>query len=262
MTCQQCGRTKSVRPCEVRPYCSTDCYHETRAGVSTTPKITRECLVCGKEITNYASQIGMFCSKEHADEAKVQDPVERWRKYNAPIDDSPDSCHHWTQSLNRHGYGKFWLNGHTINASNASWVLFAGPVPKGMHVQHLCDVKYPAGDTTYRRCVRLDHLTIGPPRKNAEHMSESGRAATGDRHSSRTKPERVARGDRHGSVRYPESTKRGSMHGMAKLTEDDVRAIRSRRDSGETIKVLAADFRVSASQACAIAKRRSWQWLD
>lgn len=45
----------------------------------------------------------------------------------------------------------------------------------------------------------------------------------------------------------------------AKLTEDDVREIRRRRESGEILKAIAADFGITFGLVGHIAKRRIWK---
>lgn len=53
----------------------------------------------------------------------------------------------------------------------------------------------------------------------------------------------------------------GSRHPNSKLTDADVLAIRARRDSGESIKSIAADYPYAASVISAVASRKRWKHL-
>jgi CxxC motif-containing protein len=80
------------------------------------------------------------------------------------VEFSPNGCWLWKLSLNRLGYGSFWLDGNTIRAYRAAYILFVGPVPARKHVHHLpgCGSK---------DCVNPAHLTILTA---AEHAKEHG----------------------------------------------------------------------------------------
>jgi hypothetical protein len=60
-----------------------------------------------------------------------------------------------------------------------------------------------------------------------------------------------------GRVRSRHQRARGAATGKAKLTEDDVRAIRCRRQS-ESLAVLAAEYGISQSLVSQITRRKLW----
>jgi hypothetical protein len=60
--------------------------------------------------------------------------------------------------------------------------------------------------------------------------------------------------------RYPESFPVGAATVNARLTEDQVREIRRRFDSGESDRrTLAADFRINRSTVDQIVSRKTWK---
>jgi hypothetical protein len=54
---------------------------------------------------------------------------------------------------------------------------------------------------------------------------------------------------------------KGSTNGQAKLTEEDVRAIRTKRNAGTMMKDIAAEYRVSRALISAICTGKRWSWL-
>jgi hypothetical protein len=80
-----------------------------------------------------------------------------WRaRFMSYIEQSPD-CWNWTGGLTSRGYGKFWRDGRTVSAHRTSYELHVGPIPDGLHIDHLC---------RNRRCVRPDHLEPVTARDN------------------------------------------------------------------------------------------------
>lgn len=133
--CEQCGRVVLYRPCEVQKYCSQACYHQSKIGKQTAPHATRVCPQCGATFENLLSQIGTYCSRACGDAAKIQDVATRfWAK----VDQSGDGC--WPfATAGSDGYGKFWLNGHTVRASRVAYEFAFGPLAVGANVLHHCD---------------------------------------------------------------------------------------------------------------------------
>jgi hypothetical protein len=64
----------------------------------------------------------------------------------------PDTgCWIWQSSLNTNGYGQFRLKGKIRKAHRAAWLIFRGPIPKGMTLDHKCrNIK----------CVNPKHLEL------------------------------------------------------------------------------------------------------
>lgn len=58
-------------------------------------------------------------------------------------------CWLWKPVPSNGGYGQFYLNGKPRLAHRASYELFVKPIPPGLTIDHLCEV---------RACVRPDHL--------------------------------------------------------------------------------------------------------
>jgi len=77
-------------------------------------------------------------------------------------------CWIWMGSLMAQGYGYAGnkSNGQPLSAHRRSWELHRGPIPKGKHVLHKCDI---------RCCVYPDHLYVGTHQDNMRDMHERGR---------------------------------------------------------------------------------------
>lgn len=62
-----------------------------------------------------------------------------------------ETCWLWQGAVNAQGYGKIGLSGmrETRAAHRVAYELCIGPIPEGLHIDHLCRV---------RNCVRPDHL--------------------------------------------------------------------------------------------------------
>lgn len=167
--CENCGRVALYRPCEVPRFCCRACYVASLPGKLLKPHLhaDRICPQCGTAFSGLISQIGTYCSRACANQAKVQDVAARfWAK----VDRSGD-C--WLfATLGTDGYGKFWLNGRSVHASRVAYELTCGAVPAGLDVLHRCDT--PA-------CVNPAHLFPGTPQDNVTDMLAKGRKAVGER---------------------------------------------------------------------------------
>lgn len=128
----------------------------------------------------------------------------------------------------------FWYKGTTMNAARASYMIFIGPIPKGLFVCHRCDL--PA-------CVNPDHLFLGTAVENAYDMISKGRAVW-DRH-----PGLLQRAGKRNSW------SRGANNSNAKLTADQVCAIR--KDQRPT-RAVAKDYNVDLTTIQRVKSGKTW----
>lgn len=68
-----------------------------------------------------------------------------------------ETCWLWTGSSTKAGYGQFTVNRKTIMAHRYSYELVNGPIPEGLHMDHLCKVT---------SCVNPAHLEAVTPYVN------------------------------------------------------------------------------------------------
>lgn len=80
--------------------------------------------------------------------------------------EDPKECWLWTASLDSYGYGHMRIGLNLMTASRISWIIYKGPITKGMHVLHTCDV---------RSCVNPSHLYLGTHKQNMKDMKERNR---------------------------------------------------------------------------------------
>jgi len=89
-------------------------------------------------------------------------------------------CIMWTASTNKDGYGKLNISQTTHAAHRLAYELMVGPIPLGLHLDHLChtrDASCPGGATCqHRRCVNPYHLEPVTDRTNI--LRGRSRAAT------------------------------------------------------------------------------------
>lgn len=76
-------------------------------------------------------------------------------------------CWLWTGAVrdSRNTYGVTRVKGKSTFAHRASYRAHVGPIPSGMFVCHVCDVK---------RCINPEHLYLGTPQQNIVDAWEKG----------------------------------------------------------------------------------------
>lgn len=86
---------------------------------------------------------------------------------STPVTES--GCWLWEQSCHRQGYGQGFADGRQGYAHRIAYEAFVGPIPKGMHVCHKCDVP---------GCVNPIHLFLGTVNDNMRDRGEKGRTSS------------------------------------------------------------------------------------
>lgn len=124
-------------------------------------------------------------------------------------------------------YGRFRINGPQEKAHRASWLLYRGDIPDGLHVLHSCD--NPA-------CVNPHHLFLGTNLDNVMDRVSKGRSGW--------------------------ESRPGEAHPMSRLTEADVRSIRTRYAAGTRGRALAKEYGVNPATVSEIITRRKWKHVQ
>ncbi len=68
-----------------------------------------------------------------------------------------DACWTWQGAIDRGGYGRAWDGTRVQQAHRLVYELLVGPIPGGLHLDHLCRV---------RHCVNPQHLEPVTAREN------------------------------------------------------------------------------------------------
>lgn len=192
----------------------------TISAALNTPRLPKPCLRCGTLIDpsnpNYRKMkyCSLPCFKETQKKTDEQVFAEKVNK--------TETCWLWTGFLNHDGYGRVGQKRGVRTGGRAhriAWEMVNGPVPKGMCVMHICDV---------RACVRPDHLKLGTHAENMADCKAKKRHVFGE----------------------------DNFH--AKLTEDQVREIRMLKGTASSYKV-AQKYGVTYGAIASIWAGRSWQ---
>ncbi len=137
-----------------------------------TPVVSHTCSVTGCDATYKCSG---YCAKHYQRlrntgslELAKRTPEERfWSKVDKqgpPPALRPElgPCWLWTAAKSVSGYGRFGtaaLSGGGQAAHRASWRMAHGPIPEGLHIDHLCRV---------HNCVNPAHLEPVTPKVNSQ----------------------------------------------------------------------------------------------
>lgn len=153
--------------------------------------------------------------------------VNFWRKVDK--ESSPYGCWLWTAAGGGSGYGSFRVAGKNRSASRISYILAYGEPDLHLDVCHNC----PGPDGDNPMCVNPDHLYAGTRRMNLNDCVEKGR----------------------------KNAAKGVYAGKTKLKPEQVYEIRRRGDAGESRKLMAEEFGVTAVSISNIVTRKTWTWL-
>jgi len=133
-------------------------------------------------------------------------------------------CVEWQGAISTStGYGKVKFRGICLDAHRAMWIAANGQILHGLFVMHSCD---------NRKCVSLDHLSLGTPKDNMQDAARKGR--------------------------IPPSAPIGEQSPKAKLSLADVVIILARLEAGENGTSVAADYPVDRSAISKIKRGISW----
>jgi hypothetical protein len=133
-------------------------------------------------------------------------------------------CIEWQGAISSStGYGKTKFRGQSMDTHRAVWVAAHGAIPSGLFVMHSCD---------NRKCVSLDHLSLGT---HSDNMKDAGRKG-----------------------RLSLSAAYGERASNAALSTADVISIRERLARGETTVSIARDYPVTYSAISKIKRGIRW----
>lgn len=232
-TCEKCGKefTKGKSYQGPARFCSSFCRRKQGC------QGTNNCLKCGKEFSWIRSRKQVapkFCSLEcrghtgfvpggaiRISELTEQEKFERLKKsFEKHVIRNEDGCWGWKGSLSR-GYGVMSC-GPRIGpdrSHRASWVIYKGPIPKGMLVCHKCD---------HPECTNPEHLFLGTPSENTKDMINKNRKVV------------------------------GSKVPTAKLDEEKVKEIRILLSLGKSYPKIARMFGVASGTIARIKNGETW----
>ena len=126
---------------------------------------TRTCAVQNCGLKHHAHG---YCAK-HAARLRANGHPEAIRRTTTVdsffnrVHKAPSGCWEWTGYVGKNGYGKLatrlpLVPGGSLLAHRASYEFHVGPIPEGMHLDHLCRVTH---------CVNPEHLEPVTPQENA-----------------------------------------------------------------------------------------------
>jgi hypothetical protein len=157
----------------------------------------------------------------------------------------PDECWIWkgSRSAGRGVFGKFGY------AHRVMFFLRNGFLPENVH--HECRNYLCVNPDDLKGMTHAAHLSL--------HHKGKTFAARGERHGSRTHPERVARGERSGAYTHPEKILRGEQIGNAVLTEEKVRQIFALSNKGLNRNKISKIIGCSWNAVDDVLSRKYWK---
>lgn len=94
--------------------------------------------------------------------------------------DAASGCWLWTGPPDRMGYGRFNFERINRTAYSVAYELYKGPVPEGLHIDHLChtlaEYCVSGPGCLHRRCVNPEHLEAVTQNENAKRSHPGKRA--------------------------------------------------------------------------------------
>lgn len=184
------------------------------------------CEYCGEPIPslNLNGTPKRFCSGACVSGSRIKSDDDRfWSRVDRS--GGPDACWLWIGRVMPAGYGALQSarpNKHWT-AHRYSWTIANGEIPDGMCICHRCDVKL---------CVNPAHLFLGTVEDNVADRVSKWRTSCGETHH------------------------------RATLTENQVREILRRFDSGEVTQIeLAREHGVARDTIFNIVRRKTWKHL-
>lgn len=99
----------------------------------------------------------LWSGRERPVRSSVQERVAAYTAQPDYIVDEQTGCWVWQRAERGSGYGAKWHNGACGYAHRFFYERYVGPIPEGLHIDHLC---------RNRRCVNPDHLEAVTNREN------------------------------------------------------------------------------------------------
>lgn len=139
--------------------------------------------------------------------------------------DKANNCWTWQASVDRNGYGKFWLHGKVRGAHRVAYELTYKAISKGLVICHRCDNP---------PCVNPSHLFASSQLENIKDMVKKGRSIK----------------------------QKGTRNHNAKLDEQQVKEIRAKYATGKySYKQLGMEYGVHLDMIGRIVKRKNWKHI-
>ena len=174
-TCETCGKTFLIHPCEARTgrgrFCSRACRMERWR--RTSRREARTCKQCGRLFTIIPdprnSAWGQFCSVRCKDIGSTVPVSVRFGRFVGKTTET--GCVLWNGLITLSGYGYIAVRergrARKILAHRVAWEAAHGAIHDGLYVCHHCDNK---------RCVNVEHLFLGTQGDNLADMVQKGRS--------------------------------------------------------------------------------------